>query len=133
MRVLIVEDDSISGEILLNVLSTYGQCELADNGRHAIDAFKQSLNQSEPYDLICMDISMPELDGQDALCQIRDIEQQAGIDADLGVKVVMITASSETSQVSDALFNGGASAYFVKPLQVDAFIKELKRLDLIRD
>lgn len=133
MRALIVEDDSISGMMLLNILSTYGQCDLADNGRQAIDAFKQSLNQAEPYDLICMDISMPELDGQDALCQIRDIEKQAGIDADLEVKVVMITASSETSQVSDALFNGGASAYFVKPLQVDAFIKELKRLNLISD
>lgn len=133
MRALIVDDDSISGKILLNVLSTYGQCDLADNGRQAIDAFKQSLNQADPYDLICMDISMPELDGQEALRQIRDIEKQAGIDSGLEVKVVMITASSETSQVSDALFNGGASAYFVKPLQVEAFLKELKRLNLIND
>ncbi|MGD9010591.1 MAG: response regulator [Desulfobacteraceae bacterium] len=133
MRALIVEDDSISGKILLKILSTYGQCDLADNGRQAIDAFKQSLDQAEPYDLICMDISMPELDGQNALCQIRDIEKQAGIDADFEVKVIMITASSETSQVSDALFNGGASAYFVKPLEVEAFLKELKRLNLISD
>jgi two-component system, chemotaxis family, chemotaxis protein CheY len=133
MRALIVEDDSISGQILLNVLTTYGQCDLADNGRQAIDAFKQSLDQAEPYDLICMDISMPELDGQNALCQIRDIEKQAGIDAGLEVKVVMITASSGTRQVNDALFNGGASAYFFKPLQVQAFLKELKRLNLIGD
>jgi two-component system chemotaxis response regulator CheY len=119
--------------MLLKILSTYGQCDLADNGRQAIDIFKQSLVQAKPYDLICMDISMPELDGQNALCQIRDIEKEAGIDADLEVKVVMITASSETSQVSDALFNGGASAYFVKPLKVEAFLKELKRLKLISD
>lgn len=133
MRALIVEDDSIVGKMLRKVLSTFGQCDLADNGRQAIDAFKQSLDQAEPYDLICMDISMPELDGQKALCQIRDIEKQAGIDSGLEVKVVMITASNETNQVSDALFNGGASAYFVKPLQVDAFLKELKRLNLICD
>jgi two-component system chemotaxis response regulator CheY len=133
MRALIVEDDSISGKMLLKILSTYGRCDLADNGRQAIDAFRQSLDRADPYDLICMDISMPELDGQNALCQIRDIEKQAGIGADLEVKVVMITASSETNQVSDALFNGGASAYFVKPLEVEAFLKELKRLNLISD
>ena len=133
MRALIVEDDSISGKMLLKILSTYGRCDLADNGRQAIDAFRQSLDRADPYDLICMDISMPELDGQNALCQIRDIEKQAGIGADLEVKVVMITASSETSQVSDALFTGGASAYFIKPLEVEAFLKELKRLNLISD
>lgn len=131
MRTLIVEDDSISGKMLVNVLSAYGPCDLADNGLQAIDIFKQSMDHAEPYDLICMDISMPELDGQKALCQIREIEHQAGIDSGREVKVFMITASSETNQVSDALFNGGASAYFVKPLRVDAFLKELTRLNLI--
>lgn len=133
MRVLIVEDDSISGKMLLKILSAFGQCDLVDNGQEAIDVFTQKLDQAEPYDLICMDISMPELDGQNALCQIRNIEKQAGINSGLEVKVVMITASSETNQVNDALFNGGASAYFVKPLQVEAFLKELKRLNLISD
>jgi two-component system chemotaxis response regulator CheY len=133
MRTLIVEDDSISGKILLNIVSTYGQCDLAENGRQALDAFKQSLDQADPYDLICMDIAMPELDGQNALRRIRDIEKQAGIDAELGAKVVMITASSDTRQVKDALFKGGANAYFVKPLQVEAFLKELKSLNLISD
>lgn len=133
MRTLIVEDDPISGKMLVKVLSGFGPCDLADNGRQAIDIFKQSLDKAEPYDLICMDICMPQLDGQEALCQIREIEQQAGIDPVREVKVFMITASSETDQVSDALFNGGASAYFVKPLRVDAFLKELTRLNLISD
>jgi two-component system chemotaxis response regulator CheY len=133
MRALVVEDDSISGKILQSVLSPYGQCDLVNNGRQALDAFKHSLNRAEPYDLICMDISLPELNGQKALRRIRDIEKEMGTNAGLEVKVVMITASSETHQVSDALFNGGASAYFIKPLQVDAFLKELKRLSLISD
>lgn len=133
MRALIVEDDPISGKMLLKVLSAYGHCDLAENGRQAIDTFKQSLDQAEPYDLICMDISMPGMDGQKTLRRIREIEKQAGIDNDHEVKVFMTTAMNETSQVSDALFNGGASGYFVKPLRVDAFIEELKRLNLIGD
>jgi two-component system chemotaxis response regulator CheY len=131
MRTLVVEDDAISGKILQKVLSTYGRCDHVDNGRQALEAFKHSLARAEPYDLICMDIAMPELDGQKALCRIRDIEKEAGIDAALGVKVVMITASSDANQISNALFNGGASAYFVKPLQMEAFLKELERLSLI--
>jgi two-component system chemotaxis response regulator CheY len=133
MRALVVEDDCLSGQILRDVLSPYGLCDLVDNGRQALDAFKRSLDRARPYDLICMDISLPELDGQKTLRRIRDMEKAAGIDPGLEVKVVMITASSETGQVSDALFNGGASAYFVKPLQVEAFLKELKRLKLISD
>lgn len=133
MRALIVEDDPISGKMLLNILSGYGHCDLAQNGRQAIATFEQSLDRAEPYNLICMDISMPELDGQETLRRIRELEKRAGIDKDHEVKVFMTTASSETSQVSDALFNGGASGYFVKPLRVDAFLGELRRLNLIND
>ena len=66
-----------------------------------------------------------------SLGRIRAIEKQADIPAGDAVKVIMTTALSETGQIADALFKGGASAYFVKPLQVDSFIRELRHLNLI--
>jgi two-component system, chemotaxis family, chemotaxis protein CheY len=47
------------------------------------------------------------------------------------VKVVMTTALNSTKMVSDALFNGGACAYFVKPIDIEKFIHELKAMGLI--
>jgi two-component system chemotaxis response regulator CheY len=133
MRALIVEDDPASRELLLQVLSPYGHCDTAVNGREAVESFRRSLDESTPYDLICMDIMMPEVGGQQALRRIREIEKQAGIpDAD-EVKVIMTTALNETGEVSQALFNGGACAYFVKPLQIDNLIRELVRLRLIAE
>ena len=117
--------------ILQNILSAYGRCDMAADGRQALDAFQCSLDEADPYDLICMDIMMPKLSGQEALRHIRRMENQAGIPDTKAVKVVMTTALSATGEAADALFKGGASAYFVKPLQVDNFIDELKRIRVI--
>jgi two-component system chemotaxis response regulator CheY len=126
MRTLIVEDDPISCLILENALSAYGRCDVAVDGRQALDAFRRALGEASPYDLICMDIMMPELSGQDALRRIREIEKQAGIPPADAVKVVMTTALSAAGEADDALFKGGACAYFVKPIHIDNFIHELK-------
>lgn len=131
MRTLIVEDDPISSKILMKVLSPYGQCDVAFNGKEAVDAFQRSLEEASPYNLICMDIMMPELNGQEALNRIRQLEQKAGISSDAMVKVVMTTALNGTEEASKALFQGGASAYFVKPLQLDNLIEELKSIKVI--
>ncbi|MCA1987263.1 MAG: response regulator, partial [Desulfovibrio sp.] len=66
MRVLIVEDDFTSRKLMQTILSPYGDCDVAVNGREAVEAFQNALNSAKPYDLVCMDIMMPEMDGQEA-------------------------------------------------------------------
>lgn len=131
MRALIVDDDPISSGLLMKVLSPYIPCDVAANGKEAVDAFQRSLEEASPYSLICMDIMMPKLNGQQALNRIRKLEQKAGISTDDMVKVVMTTALNRTEEAAKALFQGGASAYFVKPLQLDNFIEELKNIKAI--
>jgi two-component system chemotaxis response regulator CheY len=133
MRTLIVEDDSISSTILENTLSIYGRCDIAVNGREAVDTFHRALNAGKPYDLICMDIMMPELDGQEALRLIRDIEKEAGRAPEREVTVVMTTALSQTEEVAEALYLGGAAAFFVKPINMAKFIEELILIGLIEE
>lgn len=128
MRALIVEDEMTSRMTLEHALQDYCSYDVAANGLEAISAFHRALDESRPYDLICMDIMMPELDGQETLRQIRRIEKQMGVPA---AKVVMTTAQDSTKVVADALFNGEANAYFVKPIHIGYFIKELKTMGLI--
>ena len=55
MRILIAEDDFASRKLLLKFMSEYGECDVTVDGMEAIDAYLMSLEEKEPYDLICLD------------------------------------------------------------------------------
>jgi len=131
MRILIVEDDFISRNVLQHILANFGLCDIAVDGEEAVEAFKIAWKESKPYDLICMDIMMPVLNGHEALIQIRAIEKRMRLDSSAQAKVVMTTALGDKRNVSDAFYKGGASAYFVKPINRDELLKELKVLGLM--
>ena len=74
MKTLVVEDDLVSRQLLQTILSRYGECNVAVNGKEALSAFSLAWKALQPYDLICLDVMMPEMDGQETLRQIRKIE-----------------------------------------------------------
>ena len=78
LRILLAEDDFACRLLLQTFLSRYGECHIAVNGREAVDAFRAALDSGQGYDLICMDIMMPEMDGREAVRQIRAIEEARG-------------------------------------------------------
>ena len=102
MKTLIVEDDFVSRLLLQASLAPYGECHIAVNGRVAVEAFRAAREQGQRYDLICMDIMMPEMDGQEALRQIRKLEDDADILSGDAVKVVMTTALDDIGSVMTA-------------------------------
>jgi two-component system chemotaxis response regulator CheY len=131
MRILIVEDDLGSRTLLQNILSVYGECDIAVDGEEAIEAFKLSWKEDNPYNLIFMDIMMPKINGHEALRQIRLYENEMGVDPAKEVKVIMITVLEDSKNVITALYKGGAIAYLVKPIEKQKLITELKELKLI--
>lgn len=74
MRILIV-DDELSRKKAQRILSQHGQCDIAINGTEALDAFRLAHEEGKPYDLITMDILMPDIDGIEALKGIREWEE----------------------------------------------------------
>ncbi len=131
MRVLVVEDDFISRKLLTTLLGHYGECDIAVDGNEAVDAFRMALDEGQPYDLICMDIMMPNLDGQAALKEIRALEVERKVPAAGEVKVVMTTALDDPKNVMESLYKGGASAYIVKPIDKKKLIDEVRKLGLL--
>lgn len=130
MRFLIAEDDLASRKFLFKFLSEYAECDLVVDGLEALDAFLMALKENKPYDLICLDIMMPKVDGVKVLKAIRDLESQRGLPPDKRVKIIMTTALAETEIVYSA-FDIGCEAYAAKPIDTAKFIEVMKKLGLI--
>ena len=128
MRILIAEDDRINIEILKNYLKEYGQCESVYDGQQAVEAFKKAHQEENPYNLVCLDIMMPKMDGQQALKKIREIEKRMGIFGAKAIKIIMITGLDDQKNMFEAYIKGGAAKYLVKPIQRAQLKKELEDL-----
>ncbi len=130
MKTLIVEDDYITSQVMQEIMLSYGECDIAEDGKIAIDLFNNALSHDERYDLIFLDIMMPEMDGQDVLALIRQMEEQFGIKGLDGVKIIMSTALDDFSNVSKA-FGNQCEGYIVKPIEKDKVIKALQSVGMI--
>jgi len=130
LKVLIVEDDFASFKILAEYLCEYGDCSVAVNGAETVEAFKKALDEGQPYDLICLDIMLPEMNGHLALEKICQIERKYGITDPDGVKVIMTTAVDDPEDIIKA-FKEGCKAYIVKPIIDEKLFAEMRKLGLI--
>lgn len=130
MRILIAEDDFASRKFMLRFLSKYGECDVTVDGQEAVEAFTMALEAGEGYDLICLDIMMPVMDGYQALDFIRDYEKNNKIPEEKAVKIIMTTALSEGKNVTKA-FDLGCTAYAGKPIDPEKFENVLRKLGLI--
>jgi len=130
MRTLIVEDDFICRNVLQRFLSPYGECDIAVNGHEAVKAFDMAIQHGPRYDLICLDIMMPEMDGQAVLSAVRGIERQRGIGGHDGVKIIMTTALSDPKNVMQS-FREQCDGYLVKPIDRLKLVQMLSELRLI--
>ncbi len=130
MKILIAEDDFASRKFMLKFLSKYGECDVTVDGMEAVDAFLMAMDADMPYDLVCLDIMMPTLDGYQALKAIRDIEESRNIPEEEQSKIIMTTALNEGANVNKA-FELGCVAYAGKPIDQAKFENVLKKLGLI--
>lgn len=132
MKSLIVDDDFFSRRILQTILANYGESHVAVNGKEALFAFDQAISEEQPYDVICLDIMMPEMDGQEVLRNIRQIEKNKNITADKSVKIVMTTALDDSDSIRKA-FREQCESYLIKPISKSKLLKILTDFGLIQE
>jgi two-component system, chemotaxis family, chemotaxis protein CheY len=130
MRTLIVEDDFTSRLLLQSFLSKYGECHIAVNGKEALAAFRAAQDSGQRYDLICMDIMMPEMDGQTAVRKVRDLEEAGGTLSTNGVKIIMTTALDDVKNVMQS-FQALCDAYLFKPIDTGKLLGHIRDLHLV--
>jgi len=130
MRTLIVEDNHANRQLMVKYLSCFGECDTAENGLEGVIKFQEALDSDKPYDLVCLDLMMPEMDGHDALQQIRALETAKGIRGLAGVKVLIASAADTPSGILKA-FQMGCEGYLIKPIRRKEMYDTLEKLGLI--
>ncbi len=130
MKILLAEDDFVTRKFMTSFLSKYGECDVTVDGMEAVDAFMMALEEGEPYDLVCLDIMMPVMDGYQALLGIRSLEKERHIPEEKAVKIIMTTALNDEKNVKKA-FELGCTIYSGKPIDKDRFEQALVKLGLV--
>ena len=129
MKCLIVEDNFVARTLMQKLLSKVGECHIAVNGQEAVEAFGDALEGGDPYDLVCLDIMMPEMDGHEALRAMREMEEERGIHGLEGVKVIVTTALGDSKNILGA-YRQGCESYIVKPVSKERLFEEIGKLGL---
>ena len=129
-RILIVEDDMVSRKFLSKYLSRYGDCDLVVDGLEAIDAYLLAMKEGLAYDLICLDVMMPKIDGIRVLKTIRDLERQHQVPEMEASKIIMTTVLGETEIVKSAV-DYGCNAYASKPIDMTKMTEVLIKIGFI--
>ncbi len=125
MKILIVEDVKASQKILERFVSEYGTCTFANDGEEGLKAFVAARNSNEPFDLIFLDIMLPQIDGIELLQLIRKTEAEKD-----HVKIVMLTSISDQKTVLKAI-KSGCDGYIYKPFVKEDIKQQLSKLNLI--
>ena len=122
MNILIAEDNDINWEIISTMLSMFGiTSERAENGRICTD--KMAGATEGRYDLIFMDIQMPEMNGLEATRQIRRLDNRWAS----SIPIIAMTADAFSENVTECL-QAGMNGHIAKPVDLKLVIKEIRRI-----
>jgi CheY-like chemotaxis protein len=116
LKILVTDDDELSRRLMRVILTHEGhRVEVAANGLEALEAVKNN-----KFDIVFMDLSMPEMDGMEASRQIRAWENEGS-----HTFIVALTASY-LPEIGQALFDSGIDNYVSKPFEVGQIQRLLK-------
>ena len=114
--VMIVDDASFMRLNLKNILQdSYEIAGEAENGKEAVEKY-----QEWNPDIVTMDITMPEMDGLEAIKAIKDIDPEA--------KIVVVSAMGQQKMVIEAI-EAGAEDFIVKPFKDERVLEALEKVD----
>jgi len=129
MKILVVDDELVSRKKMMKIIANFGQCESVKNGQAAISAVKTALEDWKLYNLITLDISMPDISGTKVLSTIRQLEKERGLDAEEKAKILMVTSHSDIETVKACV--GKCDGYVIKPFNKDVLVQKMKKIGLL--
>ena len=122
LHILVAEDNDVNWEIISAMLGMFGiTCDRAENGRICVDTMREA--EKGRYELIFMDVQMPEMNGLDATRAIRKLEDPWAS----SIPIIAMTADAFSENVTECL-NAGMNGHIAKPIDIKLVIKEIRRI-----
>lgn len=133
MKILITDDQEGDRELMKDILDPFGHCTLAGDGREAVIAFEDAMEMGERFDLVTLDVQMPNMDGHEALDALRTIERKLKIPVQQETIILMATTMDSPEHYMKALNYGGCNDYFIKPVTKSLMVNYLTKHRLIKE
>ena len=128
MKILVVDDNPVNQKLLTEMLGQFGCCDTAMDGVTAVEMFQKSIKEKSVYTLVCLDIMIPGLDGQQVLQKIRELEEEGSWKS----KVIMCTSLDDSENIMEAFTKGQCDAYITKPVSREKLEYHLQQVGLIK-
>jgi two-component system chemotaxis response regulator CheY len=125
-KILIVDDSTSIREQFIAILSPLAECQAATNGQEAVDLVKKRPGRGKIFDLVIMDVIMPEKDGLTAVKEIREFEKEQGRSGDDTLTIIIATTIKDPSRILIAQYECGADAYIAKPFTEETLLQTLR-------
>jgi len=123
MRILLIDDEPVALTKLELMLAKVGTCDTAASGIAATECFVKAIADNHPYDLVTIDIELPDITGLDLLNRFCLLEKKNAI---APAKKIMVTAHSKVDYVVKA--RNQCDAFVVKPLRKATLLEKIKEL-----
>jgi two-component system, chemotaxis family, chemotaxis protein CheY len=130
MRALIVDKEQESVALLWSHLTGLGDVTVVNDGEAAFEAFCSAIDTGRPFDLVCLDTNLPQVDGIDLLAGLRQYEESRGIVADAASKILITTTVCSIDNFY-AASSAGCTTFLCKPLDWERLARELTRLGVL--
>ena len=127
MRILIVDDEMVSRTKLELIMEYFGDCKAVDQGDDALAAFHEAHLDDDPFNLIMLDINLPDIDGIRVLSAIRNSEKHLNIEQARKAKILMTTSYRDKDRIV-ASVQSGCDDYIGKPFDLNLIRTKLGKL-----
>ncbi len=122
LKILIAEDNIVNQKVITNILKRLGyRADVVANGLEVLDTLRRQF-----YDLILMDVQMPEMDGLTATRQIRTLWQTKNSDFQGSPPCIIAMTANAMEGDRERCLDAGMDDYLSKPVRVEALIEKLK-------
>ena len=130
IRVLVIEDDPSIRDMIRRFLASVALCDLAGDGVAGLAALEQAIDRGQPYQLVCLDLVMPVMDGWEALRRLREIEEARGIADPVRARVLVLTARDSSQNLARLRAFSPHEGLLLKPFRRSELFEHIRLLGL---
>jgi len=129
LRIMTIEDDPTTGLLMHYILKLHGDSVLCQTGAEGLALFRAGLEDGDPFDLVVLDLLLPDLHGDEILREIREEEFRRGIHASgrQRCSVIINTSRGDLDQLMESLKNE-PDGYLIKPIDMELLVGKVASL-----